>query len=614
MSKLELIIIYGNTSKTIENQIFVSEKDFLIPYGENYDLAINELNRIQKSTVNNDSFLSLFLYDDVSLWWMIYPSLMPVINKIINFISKFQILLDEKKPDKIIVENFAYFDLIEQICKSKNIKLVYSRSSLLSYLLIKKTKIRLQKYRYQKITNSKINLRKKLFLKQKETIPSLTDKIVFVTHSSSWKNTIHSKSGDRGESWQNLINLLKQKKNVVCIDIDYTLNGDPNVLEEKMHDENDWIPMESILNFNFFQNDKHQSFLQNYTQLINQKQFQNLFNFEGLSLWSQLKDFFYMMTFSPYIPLYLQLLDSTKIFFEKNRPNSVFLSYENGSIAQCFIASLIKLNVKTIGTQHGIIYKNSSNYVFDNFYTIDNPLGFPLPDFLLLFGDYAKTILKESNYPIERLITFGNSFLFNLKNIQKKLDSKELFVKYGINKNQKVILFTTGRMQRNYQTTQGNYDYDEQIWKHLLDNFGGNDEYFLILKPHPTEYDVKVYREILKKYPFDNAKIIQNDLFELISVSSILVSVFSTTMIDAMCFQKNSIQVIFDNVKWPISIDESGVILESKLLHLSENIINIFKDKNLQNSLSKNGVDFIKNHYNLPENDPLSIITRIILR
>jgi len=614
LSKLELIIIYGNTSKTIENQIFVSEKDFLIPYGENYDLAINELNRIQKSTVNNDSFLSLFLYDDVSLWWMIYPSLMPVINKIINFISKFQILLDEKKPDKIIVENFAYFDLIEQICKSKNIKLVYSRSSLLSYLLIKKTKIRLQKYRYQKITNSKINLRKKLFLKQKETIPSLTDKIVFVTHSSSWKNTIHSKSGDRGESWQNLINLLKQKKNVVCIDIDYTLNGDPNVLEEKMHDENDWIPMESILNFNFFQNDKHQSFLQNYTQLINQKQFQNLFNFEGLSLWSQLKDFFYMMTFSPYIPLYLQLLDSTKIFFEKNRPNSVFLSYENGSIAQCFIASLIKLNVKTIGTQHGIIYKNSSNYVFDNFYTIDNPLGFPLPDFLLLFGDYAKTILKESNYPIERLITFGNSFLFNLKNIQKKLDSKELFVKYGINKNQKVILFTTGRMQRNYQTTQGNYDYDEQIWKHLLDNFGGNDEYFLILKPHPTEYDVKVYREILKKYPFDNAKIIQNDLFELISVSSILVSVFSTTMIDAMCFQKNSIQVIFDNVKWPISIDESGVILESKLLHLSENIINIFKDKNLQNSLSKNGVDFIKNHYNLPENDPLSIITRIILR
>ena len=116
-----------------------------------------------------------------------------------------------------------------------------------------------------------------------------------------------------------------------------------------------------------------------------------------------------------------ELLDSTKVFFEKTKPNSVFLSYENGSLAQCLITSLIKLNVKTIGLQHGIIYKNSSNYVFDDFYTTKNPLGFPLPDFLLLFGDYAKKILMENNYPVERLITFGNSFLFNLENLKKKL-------------------------------------------------------------------------------------------------------------------------------------------------------------------------------------------------
>ena len=529
--------------------MYVGEKDFLIPYGENYDIAINELNRIQKSTINQQSFLSLLSYDDVSIWWMIYPSLMPVINKIVNFIHKFQILLDEEKPEKVIVEDFTYFNLIQQICKSKKIKLDYSSSLLQFFLLKKKIKIHLQKYRYQKITNSKMNHRKDLFNKKTKSIPSLDEKILFITHSSSWKNTIHSKSGDRGESWQNLINLLKQKKNVVCIDIAYTLNGEPHVLEDKVHDENDWIPMESILNSNFFQNDKHQSFLKNYNKIIHSKQFQNLFNFEGFSFWSHLKDFFYMMTFLPYIPLYLQLLDSTKIFFEENRPNSVFLSYENGSIAQCFIASLIKLNVKTIGTQHGIIYKNSSNYVFDNFYTTDNPLGFPLPDFLLLFGDYAKTVLKESNYPIERLITFGNSFFFNLENVQKKFVVKKLFLKHAINKNQKIILFTTGRMQRKYQATQGNYDYDEKIWKYLLDNFGGNDDYFLILKPHPTEYDIELYQEILNNSSFDNAKIIQDDLFELISISSILVSVFSTTMIDALCFQKNSIQVIFDNVK-----------------------------------------------------------------
>ena len=321
-----------------------------------------------------------------------------------------------------------------------------------------------------------------------------------------------------------------------------------------------------------------------------------------------------MMTFSPYIPLFLKLLDSTQAFFAKNQPNSVFLTYENGSLAQCFVASLIKLNVKSIGLQHGIIYKNSSNYVFDNFYTTDNPLGFPLPDFLLLFGDYAKMVLKESNYPVERLITFGNSFLFNLENIQKKLESENLFKKYGINNNKKIILFTTGRMQRKYQPIQGNYDYDEQIWKYLLDNFGGSEDYFLILKPHPTEFDTEIYQQILKKSSFNNAKIIQDDFFELISISSILVSVFSTTMLDALCFQKNSIQVIFDNVKWPILKDKSDVILISELHDLSKNIINVFEDKNLRNMLSKNRINFIKNHYNLPKNNPMTVITDIILR
>jgi hypothetical protein len=612
LSESPLILIFGSESKIIHNKIFVSEKDFLIPYGENYNLAVNELNRIQKSKIEEDSFLSLFSYDDVSIWWMIYPSLMPVINKSINFIYKFQILLDKKKPNEIIVENFDYFYLIKQICDSRKIKLVYSHSSLLSYLLKKKLKINAQKYRYKKITDTKINSRKKLFLKYKSQIPSFNDKIIFITPSSSWRNLTNSKTKLRGESWYNLINLLKQNKDVICIDLDYTLNGNKNILKEKLHDDNFWLPMESMLDTNSFQTEKHNSYIKNYNNLIKQKSFQNLFTFQGFSLWFQLKDFFYMMSFTPYIPLFLKLLDSTKSFFTTNHPNSVFLTYENGSLAQCFIASLIKLNVKTIGAQHGIIYKNNSNYVFDDFYSNNNDLGFPLPDFLLLFGDYPKKILEESDYPSTRLISFGNSFFFDIEDQQEKLQNKNLFKKYGINSNQKIILFTTGRMQRNYQASQGNYDYDEKIWQHLLDNFGGNENYFLILKPHPTEKDIRVYEQMLKKSSFTNAKIIQDDLFELITISFLIVSVFSTTMIDALCFKKNVIQVVIDNVKWPVPIEEYEVALLSNLDELSNNIIKISSDKNLQQSLAKNRNEFLKNQFNIPEKNSLQIIQKII--
>ena len=614
MSKLPLTIVYGNDSRTSNDIMYVSEKDFLIPYGANYDLAIQELKKIQNSKIDERSFLSLFSYDNVSIWWLIYPSLMPRINKIINFIHKFQILVEDKNPDKIKVENFAYFDLIRQICKSKNVKLQYSRPSLFFYSLNKKAKIFFQRHRYQKITKDKIDYRKKLFFDNNRSIPSLKDKILFVTHSSSWKHVSNSKSKIRGESWQNMLSLLKQEQDVVCMDLDYTLKGDPNVFEEKITDENTWLPMEVMLDSSSFQISRHNSFLKNYIKIINSQEFQSKFNFEGFSLWSQLEDFFHEMLFSPYIPLYLKLLDSTKVFFEKTKPNSVFLSYENGSLAQCLIASLIKLNVKTIGLQHGIIYKNSSNYVFDDFYTTKNSLGFPLPDFLLLFGDYAKKILMENNYPVERLITFGNSFLFNLDNLKKKLSGKILFSKYNIGKNQKVILFATGRHQRGYQAIQGNYDYDEQIWEYLLENFGANNEYFLILKPHPTEYDTDVYQDMIKRFSCKNAKIIQGDLFELISISSVVVSIFSSTMIDALCFQKHVIQVVFDNVKWPVPVEESGVILLSELPQLSKNITKILEDENLRNSLLKNIVGFIKNHYSIPENNPSNIIQDVLSR
>lgn len=604
------IIIYGSVSKKINNVLYVSEKDFIIPYGENYDIAISVLKKIEKSFFDKKSFLLAFMYDDISIWWMIYQNLMPQINKILNFIHKFQILLLNENPKKIVVRDFTYFGIIEQICKLKGIELVHSSLSLNLFLRKRYLKNFLQKYRYEKITKSKINKRLDFF-KQKNFKDSLDGKILFITHSSSWKNTIHSKSSERTESWQNLINMIKNESNVVCVDIDYTLKGDGNVFLEKMNDQNNWIPMEYFLNSNYFLTNQHKIFLKNYTKIINSIEFQKLFHYDGLFFWDEIKYFFQTMTYAPYIPLYLQLMDSTKELFLKHKPKSVFLSYENGSLAQCFISSLVKSNIKTIGVQHAIIYKNSSNYVFDNFYSNSNKEGFLLPDHLLLFGTYAKNVLIENHYPIERLITFGNSFLFNLEYFKKKLDLESFILKYNIPKKQKIILFTTGRMQRGYHSIQGDYDYDERIWKYLLKKFGNDENYFLILKPHPTEYDIKIYEKILKESPCVNAKIIQDDFFKLISISNILVSVFSTTMIDALCFDKISIQVVFNNVKSPLFL-EHDVILQSELSQLFTIIKNLHQDNNLTTNLSKNREIFIKNQFNIPEENPQEILSYLL--
>ena len=82
-------IIFGNISKVDGEKLFVKESDFEIPHGEDYKVAIEELNIIQKSSVNGISFLELFQYDDFSLWWFVYQSLIPKYKQITNFIDKF---------------------------------------------------------------------------------------------------------------------------------------------------------------------------------------------------------------------------------------------------------------------------------------------------------------------------------------------------------------------------------------------------------------------------------------------------------------------------------------------------------------------------------------------
>jgi len=591
-------IIYSKNSKIEGNSIYLSEKDFETPYGNTYNLAIEELDRIQKSQINGKTIPSFFSYDQSSLWWIIFPSLIPKMKKIVNFVEKFSNWLDNEKPNKIYIENFLNFSLIEQICNQRQIKLEYSHGSKLIYQNKKIIKNKLQKIRYQKLTKEKIKNRKKIFYEYKKSIPDFSNKIIFITPSASRQHVIGTDSKTRGELWKNLIKLLEKENDLVCIDLDYTLKGNIDVLKERMESELNWVPVEILLSTYSKMPEKHQIFLENYSRLIHSEEFKKLFEFKGISLWPELKDFFNEMTFSPYIPLYLNLLDSSKQFFINNKPNSVFLTYENGSLAQCLLFPLKKLNIKSIGVQHGIIYDFSSNYSFNEFLSEKNPSGFPFPDLMLLFGNFAKRILEKNGYPKSNLIPFGNSLFFNSNSIQSYLSKQNLYEKFNVDKNKKIILFASGAMQKNY-TYDGKYDYDEQIWQKLLESFAGNNDFIIILKPHPLESNIDTYTEILKNFSSSNVRIIQDSLFELIHISTLMVSVFSTSIIDSIYFKKPVIQVKFDNISWPIPVEDFGVVLPSQIDDLSKNITLITSDQPLVDSLIKKRDEFIMDQYRI---------------
>jgi len=610
MQKTELELIFGTKSKNQGNKIFLRNEDLEVPHGEDYKLAIELLKKIETSELMGKVTPNLFTYNDVSLWWFIYQSLIPELKKSINFVQKLLDYVDDVYPYKITVEDFENFDLIQQICSLKNIKLDYSTSSYNKFKIKKSLKIRLKKYRNDNITKTKIKTRKEFFLKNKKTLPNINNKFIFAISTNFRRFILDYKTGKsiRGEYIQQTIIDMFPKESI-GIDLDYTFRGEHNVLEERITESIPWFPLEVIL-YNKENIQTQKKFLKNYNGIISNKQFQELFYFKQISLWSQLTDIFEEMKHASYLPFYIQLLDSLKTFLEKHKPKAIFLPYETGPLALAFIVEAEKLGIKTIGIQHGYIYEYNPMYSFDNFRTVDNPYGFPIPNYTLIFGQAVKNLLIEIGYPEKKLIVFGNPAFFNISQLKEILSQNSLFEKYNLDSHKKIILFTTGKLQP-YYSHHGNYDYDVQVWKHLLEKFSSNPDYVIILKPHPQEYNVEIYEDLLKKFPNVNAKIIPGNLYELIYLSSITISIFSSTMLDSLCFDKPVIRVRFQDDFNPI-FDDSGAITTIDLPNLSSTIKKIFLSDEIMNSLLLHRKQFVKDQYGLPEENPQLLLKNII--
>ena len=103
--------------------------------------------------------------------------------------------------------------------------------------------------------------------------------------------------------------------------------------------------------------------------------------------------------------------------------------------------------------------------------------------------------------------------------------------------------------------------------------------------------------------------LLNENLFELINLSSIVISVFSTTMLDSLCFKKNIIRVSVGKEFNPI-FDDSGVVLVSDLQNLYSNIMKIVSNSH---SVSKVAIsNFVKKHYGIPEQNSEILIKGLL--
>lgn len=604
--------IYGNKSIRTEKNFFLSDTDFTIPPGIQETFSIDLLKLIQDSKINNETVMELFSFNNFSLWWFIHPTIFPGIKKLVNFIIQFQKFINEFNPKKITIENnFHMFEIIKQICKQNNIELNYSKSNLQKFKIKNSIILKGQKIRYKKITNEKTKIRKNLFFKKNTSLPHLNKKVIFAI-PTVYRRQISNRSTGCSENGeyiqQEIMDLIDNKKNIVGVDLDYTFKGDKTIFEERLNTDIPWLPLELLIDHN--PSSTTNNFFKKIQSLIKNKNFQELFSFNDISLWKQLEPIFTTLTFAPHIPFYLDLINSLENIFKKMTPQVIFLPYETGPFSLAFIVTARKYGIKTVGIAHAIIHEGNPMYSYNKISINEKELGFPIPDNTLLFGNFSKQTLLTENYPENNFTVFGNPMFFNLEKIFENLKNNATSEKYGIKDDQIILLFTTSYLQKYYEQ-RGGFDYDTRIFSQLLKKFSNHKKYTIILKPHPSENSI-AYEKLIEEYDAKNFKIIQGNLFELIFISSIIISTISNTIMDAITLKKPVIQVSFKEIDHPIPFSKYGVVLKSKLDDLHYSVEKLLNNPDLCQKILKNSEVFVKEQYNIPENNPKGIIKQIL--
>ena len=225
----------------------------------------NDLERLKGFTYS-DEYLSIhnrdlqgktiqqwFQVNGLSYWWFVDPIISPKFDQIALFIDRLEICIKKYNPEILKLEgHFDKFDIIKNMCELNMIKFKPNMQIYLKFLL--KNKIQKLKRRklYNIITKNKYKKRVKIHKTLKSNFAPKKNCTIITSYSLQRKKAIDIDTGKtRNEEFfiQPILNELKNNhQSCLCIDLDYTLKGDTSILQERIKSEDDWIPIDILLN------------------------------------------------------------------------------------------------------------------------------------------------------------------------------------------------------------------------------------------------------------------------------------------------------------------------------------------------------------------------------
>lgn len=396
---------------------------------------------------------------------------------------------------------------------------------------------------YKKITQQKYKKRLEVLGRNKKNPRFEKNCLIITTHGLYRRENIDVTTGKkRKEEFfiQPILNLYNKKIPLLCFDLDYTLRGQVESLEERLSTDINWIPVDFFLvKTKSLKTKKILTTLENSYKEMLKNNPEKEFVYKNISIWGLLKETLDEMFYEPYLPSYIHLIHELEDFFKEFEPLKILQLYEAGPFAKSFEIAAKKTGIKTIGIQHGAILESAHDYMMKEIYDNKNPLGNPIPDSTFVFGEYYKQLLANKGaYPISKIQVAGNLSLYNIDDVKKTLTRDSLLKKYNLEDKKIILVALSNRLA--FTKTNPDVILLEKIHDCLQ-----NRDCIVLVRPHPGD---QINEKILRKIcPSLNFKLsLGNSLFEDIAISDVIIVMWSTVGIDTMLFEK---PILFTSVE-----------------------------------------------------------------
>jgi CDP-glycerol glycerophosphotransferase (TagB/SpsB family) len=206
------------------------------------------------------------------------------------------------------------------------------------------------------------------------------------------------------------------------------------------------------------------------------------------------------------------------------------------------------------------------------------------------WGKYQKEIWVERGANAGKIMITGfpgHDYLY-MNKLQKFPEKvlRSIYRKLNIRPSKRIILFLSQPMARTDLCTEEDQRNLTELIVRTASEF---DDYILVIKLHPKElFDDYFY---LKDHPLkDKFRIVKDiDLFEIINVSEIVISQWSTTSLDSILLDKPLIMINLMGQRDPLPFAEDGAAIGVyKKNHLSSAINKALNDESAKKLLRIN--------------------------